>query len=367
MDEGYGEGEIFTIMTQEYGLSEEKARLIQEVAKTQRPFLYPIHKNSYSLYLNIPFCPTRCDYCSFPTHLYKKKDIRKEYVDLLLYEMEELSKPLQDLDLDAIYIGGGTPTVLEIEDLERLLDGIRNHFSTWSEWTVEAGREDPLTAEKLILMKKKGVTRISLNPQTFHQPTLERIGRRQDNERLLSLYKEAKKIGFEAINMDFILGLPGEGLEELEKNLKKIESLLPENLTIHTLSVKRGSKFMERNRDLFQEKETIDAMIDRVEDFLKDSPYKPYYLYRQKQILGNYENIGYALEGKENRYNMYIMEERQSIIGLGMTANTKFLHPESNRIVNYRNFKNMKDYKEKLQETIEAKKRIIKGEIIERI
>lgn len=275
--------------------------------------------------------------------------------------MKEISKVLKGKKLETVYIGGGTPTSLEMRDLEKLLRAVRAYFGTPVEWTVEAGREDTLSKEVFSLLKENGVTRISLNPQTFHEKTLEKIGRVQNNSRLIDLYIEAKEI-FDSVNMDFILGLPGEGMRELEYNLEKISELMPDNLTIHTLSVKKGSKFMERAENLKEEKDLIGEMIERVHGFIHNSPYEPYYLYRQKQILGNHENVGYAFPGKENLYNMYMMEERQTVIGLGMTSNSKILYPKENRIENFRNYKNLKDYQNKIDEMIEQKSRLIKGE-----
>lgn len=362
MDQKKEKEEILEFLQREYSLSQEKAVLLYNIAERQRPYLYPIKEDSYSLYINIPFCPTRCDYCSFPTILYKKKDYRKDYIKTLLYEMEEMGKVLQNKKLETVYIGGGTPTSLEQEDLRGLLRAVKEYFGTPVEWTVEAGREDTLSEEVFSLLKEKGVTRISLNPQSFQEKTLEKIGRVQNNSRLISLYKKAKEIGFDCINMDFILGLPGEGMKDLEYNLEKIGELMPENLTIHTLSVKRGSKFMERQENLGGERGMIGDMIKRVHSFIEESPYEPYYLYRQKQILGNYENVGYAIPGKENIYNMIMMEERQTVIGLGMTANSKILYPKENRIENYRNYKNIRDYQNKIEEIIAEKTRRIKGE-----
>lgn len=361
MDRNMGEEEIKDRLKKEYSLSQEKKDLLYNIALRQRPYLYPIKENSYSLYINIPFCPTRCDYCSFPTILYRKKDYRESYLKTLIHEMKEISKVLKGKKLETVYIGGGTPTSLEMRDLEKLLRAVRAYFGTPVEWTVEAGREDTLSKEVFSLLKENGVTRISLNPQTFHEKTLEKIGRVQNNSRLIDLYIEAKEI-FDSVNMDFILGLPGEGMRELEYNLEKISELMPDNLTIHTLSVKKGSKFMERAENLKEEKDLIGEMIERVHGFIHNSPYEPYYLYRQKQILGNHENVGYAFPGKENLYNMYMMEERQTVIGLGMTSNSKILYPKENRIENFRNYKNLKDYQNKIDEMIEQKSRLIKGE-----
>lgn len=366
MDKGMSLPEIKTYMRKEYLIEEDKNDLLLNIASRQRRYLYPIKEDSYSLYINIPFCPTRCDYCSFPTILYKKKDYRKEYVDLILREMKEVSKALVDKKLQTVYIGGGTPTALEQEDLKRILIRIKENFGSPIEWTVEAGREDTLSVEVLSLLKGQGITRISLNPQSFHERTIKEIGRVQNNQRLIELFYKAKEIGFNSINMDFILGLPGEGIEELEYNLKRIEELQPDNLTVHTLSIKRGSKFMERNKDLAGEGSIIGEMIERVQEYIKNSSYEPYYLYRQKQILGNFENIGYSLPGKESLYNMYMMEERQSVIGIGMTANTKIIMAKENRVLNYRNYKNLKDYTINIEKIIEEKKRLLGGEIIER-
>ena len=344
-----------TFLKEKYLISDEKLDLMKKVVENQK---FDIEKEDLNLYVNIPFCPTRCEYCSFPTIIYDKKDRRALYLENLIREIRAIGSHTKSRKIKTVYIGGGTPTALTKEMLEDLFSELYAAFdlSDIVEFTVEAGREDTLDLEKLKLFKKYGVTRISINPQSFVQATLKKIGRKQDNGHLEEVYKTAAKMGF-IINMDLILGLYGERLSDLEYTLSHIKKLMPDNLTVHTLSIKKGSKLSQASADLSLEAENIESMLEAVEKFTWENAYQPYYLYRQKEILGNFENVGYSQSGKQCLYNIIINEETASVLGLGMTSNSKIF--SEGALVKFTNFKNLKDYIEKLDYQIEEKIKIL--------
>ncbi|WP_100065747.1 coproporphyrinogen dehydrogenase HemZ [Miniphocaeibacter massiliensis] len=361
--EKYSEKETLEHLENKLLLQREKAELITEIAKIEEVYLSKLLNDSYSIYINIPFCPTRCDYCSFSTlKIGKHKDLVPKYLEVLKKELFAMLHYCKNLNLNTIYIGGGTPTSLNDEQLEDLLKYINENISELKskEFTVEAGREDTITKSKLEILKKYNVDRISLNPQTFNENTLKLIGRKQNNTELIKRYNDAKNMGFESINMDLIIGLPEEDIEDIKNTLEIIKSLQPENLTVHTLSVKKGSKLNEKSIELKDEVENIEKMMDMVKEFAKKNDYIPYYIYRQKQILGNMENIGFSKIGKECIYNITMMEEEENIVGVGMGSSTKILKNDG-LILNHRNYKNMRDYINKIDIIIEEKKGLIGG------
>ena len=344
-------------LEEEYYVSQDKINLLKEIRELQDGFEYS--RSNIHLYINIPFCPSRCSYCSFPTIIYPKNDRRGEYLKTLIRELEAFSNIFSTNRIRSIYIGGGTPTALDHDQLKDLLALINKliDLDQLEEYTVEAGREDSLDFDKLALMREHGVTRVSINPQTFCSSTLKKIGRKQDNERLIELYKRARDLGFD-INMDLILGLEDEGLDELKDTLKKMEKLRPDNLTVHTLSLKRGSKLADLEA-CNNYSSNIGSMVDYSLGWSKNMGYRPYYLYRQKNIMDNYENIGYCLNRKASIYNIAINEEVESIIGFGMTANSKIL--TAGRVKKYTNYKNLDDYINRLEEEIEDKKSLLES------
>lgn len=346
-------------LRENYMVSEKKLNLLQTIGQVQKR--HDFFENNISLYINVPFCPTRCSYCSFPTIIYGAKDRRDEYLRHLIFEIRELSNYINKRKLRTIYIGGGTPTAFTYEQIRSLLHCLRENFKLESleEFTIEAGREDTLDREKFELMKSFFVNRISINPQSFNGITNEKIGRKQDLNRLKSLYFEAKSMGF-LVNMDLIAGLEGEGVESIRKSLAEISKLQPDNLTVHTLSVKKGSKLEESHKMLMDERGIIEDMLSEVDKFIKNNFYEPYYLYRQKEIMGNFENIGYSLKGKECIYNIIMNEEKESVIGLGMTSNSKIFTGEG--IIKYRNPKNLDQYFRELSDIVESKKKILGGD-----
>ena len=328
-----------------YKLSDEKLELLKKVDENQEKL--NISPDDFSLYINIPFCPTRCDYCSYPTLIGAHHD-KGAYVDYLIREIEGINLPEK---LDAIYIGGGTPSYLTGSQIERILVAINKKFS-YKEFTFEAGREDTLDFEKLKILKDGGVSRISLNPQTFNRKILENLNRDIDKGHFLDIYKIAKDLDF-IVNMDFIVGLEGESADDFAKNFDILKNLLPDNITFHALAIKSGSKYNEAGKT-GQRSDSLKIAKD-IENFTKENSYQPYYLYRQKNIISNLENVGYERNNTAQRYNVIINEEIGSILGLGMNANSKMISGKK-----FRNPRNLRDYYQDFENNLSAKNELIK-------
>lgn len=363
LDKGNSESDIREYMKHNYLITDEKLDLILDIANRERKFIYPLSKDKISLYISIPFCPTRCLYCSFPSHPLKRfGDMRDEYVEKLLIEARGLAKLIkqQNKEIETLYIGGGTPTALEDYQLKTLIKGIFEIFdlSKIKEFTVEAGRPDSITREKLVALKESGVDRISINPQTFNDETLKLVGRNHNSQDIVDCFKMAREIGFDNINMDLILGLPKETPEDVEKTFEKIVSLDPESITVHTLALKRASDLKMNMEEYKEELTGYESMIKMLEisaRYMKDFGYNPYYMYRQKHMLGNLENVGYAKEGHECIYNMQIMEEKQSNYAIGAGAVSKFVYLDENRIERVDDVKNVEVYIQRVDDMIEKK------------
>ena len=362
LDEGKDDTEILKFMEQSHYVSEEKALLGIDIAKRERKLLKNIHyEGGYSLYIGIPFCPTTCLYCSFtsyPIAAYRKQV--DDYVDAVIKEMDDVAENFKDKVLDTVYIGGGTPTTLEPEQLDRLITALKTKFdfSTVQEFTVEAGRADSITREKLEVLHRHRVGRISVNPQTMKQETLDIIGRKASVEQVLTAYRLAREVGFDNINMDLILGLPGELEADVQRTIDKVVELAPDSLTVHSLAIKRASRL---NRWI---QENGVSMLHNTDETMKIAAagaeklgMKPYYLYRQKNMSGNFENTGYALPGKYGLYNILIMEEKQTIVALGAGSITKRVFPDG-RIERCDNVKDVKLYIEQIDEMIERKRKL---------
>ena len=282
------------------------------------------------------------------------------YLDSIEKEIDYVAEAFKDKKLNTIYIGGGTPTTLEPDQLERLLSKIENSFnlSFLQEWTVEAGRPDSITREKLKTIKRHPVTRISINPQTMKDETLELIGRRHTVLQVKDAFLLAREEGFDNINMDIIVGLPQETKEDVENTLEEIKKLGPDNLTVHSLAIKRAARLNTQKEEYAGMKSVnSESTMELTQDAAEEMGMKPYYLYRQKNMTGNMENVGYAKPGKEGIYNILIMEEMQTIVALGAGAITKAVYPNG-RIERCENVKDIKTYLEKTDEMIERKKRL---------
>ena len=363
LEEGKSDEEVLDFMKGAHFVSDEKAHLALNIAKLEKRILSSVHyEDGYSLYIGIPFCPTTCLYCSFtsyPLSIYRKR--MEEYIDCLIREMRFVADIYGDRILDSVYIGGGTPTTLEAEQLDRLLTALQGifDFSTVQEFTVEAGRADSITREKLEVLYKHRVDRISINPQTMKQETLDLIGRRHTVDQVREAFGLAREIGFDNINMDIILGLPGEQARDVEQTIRQIVAMGPDSLTVHSLAVKRASRLGSWIREHGMEtlRNTDETMKIAAEGAAR-MDMKPYYLYRQKNMSGNFENVGYAAEGKYGLYNILIMEEKQTIVALGAGSITKVVFPDG-RIERCDNVKDVALYIEKIDEMIERKRRLL--------
>lgn len=341
-----------------YLVSDKRIKLCTDTAKNEFNTLKKIdYKNGYSLYIGIPFCPTRCLYCSFTSYSIAqwKKDT-DTYVEALCKELLAVSKMYKGKKLQTIYMGGGTPTSLEGYQLSKILNVVKKNFdlSNLLELTVEAGRPDSITREKLEALKAAGVDRISINPQTMQQKTLDLIGRHHTIEDIFESYKLARDVGFENINMDFIIGLNGETLEDVIDSFTKVKSFAPESITIHSLALKRAARLNTENKREIMDNDLILSMINTATDTCADLGLEPYYLYRQKNMAGNLENIGFSKPGKECLYNILIMEEKQTIIACGAGTSSKIVFGDG-RIERIENVKDPKLYIERLDEMIMRK------------
>ena len=360
LQEGASEAEIADVFMGQHYVSEEKTRLAIDIAKRERKLLGTLHyRDGYSLYVGIPFCPTTCLYCSFTSYPICRFEKQVDaYLDCLIREMRETAAIMQGKILDTVYIGGGTPTTLTAGQLDRLIGSLREifDFSTVQEFTVEAGRADSISREKLEVLYRHGVTRISVNPQTMKEETLRLIGRRHTVSQVKDAFAMAREIGFDNINMDIILGLPGEDEEDVTETIKQIEQLSPDSLTVHSLAIKRASKlrqYIEENG--ISTLHNTDVTMEIAARGACGMDMKPYYLYRQKNMSGNFENVGYAREGKYGIYNILIMEELQTIAALGAGSITKRVFPDG-RIERCDNVKDVLQYIGRIDEMIERKR-----------
>lgn len=355
--------EASAAMERDHLVSPEKAALSAQIAWNEREILSKIHyRDGYSLYVGIPFCPTTCLYCSFPSfNLAGWKDRVDEYLDRLEMEMRASAELMRGKVLDTVYIGGGTPTTLEPAQLERLFSMLEKNFSLEGirEFTVEAGRPDSITMDKLRVIRAHGVTRISVNPQTMKEETLRLIGRRHTVEQVREAFYLCREAGFDDINMDIILGLPQETQDDVKRTLEEIEKLSPDSLTVHSLALKRGSRMQK----MIEEKgysfiSCTDGCVELSAQAAARMGMQPYYLYRQKNISGNLENVGYARPGKAGIYNILIMEEKQTILALGAGSITKAVFP-GGRIERSDNCKDVATFMENIEEMIERKRRLL--------
>ncbi|MBE7032668.1 MAG: coproporphyrinogen dehydrogenase HemZ [Ruminococcaceae bacterium] len=357
LDENKTDEEILSYMENEFFITTKKAKLSLAVAKKEFELLKDRKENTVSLYLGVPFCPTRCAYCSFISQaLAHNQKFVKPYVDALIKEIEATAKMAESFGYKAetIYFGGGTPTTLSPEALERLIKRVKSCFdvSLLREFTVEAGRPDTFSDEMLATLWENGVNRISINPQTMNQKTLDKIGRRHSVEDTIKAFEMTKKYNF-SINADLIAGLPDESTEDFRKTVEEVCALSPDAVTVHTMYLKRAARLISDFEKLRFAKD-MDSMVQLSYDYLTDNGYNPYYLYKQKNTLGNLENVGFSKEGHESLYNIFIMEEIQTILAMGGGASTKMV--KGDRIERVFNPKEASDYINRIDEIIEKKK-----------
>lgn len=346
-------------------VSPDKALLAQEVAIREKEIIKSVNKKGFSLYISIPFCPGRCGYCSFVSHSISNSKARKlvdEYLEKLLLELQHIADISKKLNLKAqtVYFGGGTPTSLNSEQLQRILSLIDSEFdlSEVKEYCVEAGRPDTIDFEKLEILKKYKVNRISINPQTFNDEVLNKIKRGHDAKRALEAYSLAQNFGFDTINMDLIAGLPGESLESFKNTVDKTLELGPQNITVHTLALKRASDLTQDEFGLLQS-QNVAKMLEYVSASLRPADYSPYYMYRQSFSLDNLENIGWAKAGRECLYNIIMMEECQSVFAAGAGAVTKLTKGDPSFLTRVFNFKYPYEYISRFEEIIKKKDAIL--------
>ena len=358
LEEGWKNTEIAEYMRNTYYTSKEKTALAIMIANRERHILKDInYQNGYSLYVGIPFCPSICLYCSFSSSpLSVWKDRVDAYLDALCREMEACSRIYAGRELNTVYIGGGTPTTLEPDQLDRLLTKMEKCFdySHLLEFTVEAGRPDSITREKLQVLKNHNISRISINPQTMNDETLEIIGRRHTVAQTVEAFHLAREMGFTNINMDLIVGLPGEEYAQVEHTMKEVISLDPDSITVHSLAVKRAAR-LNMFRDQYKEMTFTNnrEIMEMTERMAYQAGQAPYYLYRQKNMAGNFENVGYAKPDAAGIYNILIMEEKQSILALGAGATTKIV--QGDHIERTENVKDIRSYIERIDEMIARK------------
>lgn len=362
---GLRQDEILVWLMKYYMLSEKKANMLCEIANTERKILRSTESNMVSLYAGIPFCPSRCLYCSFTSNpIDKYRNLTDSYMRALKVEMDGVGDIVKrkGYKIQSLYIGGGTPTSISAEALKEMLYAFEDNFdlSDVREFTLEAGRPDSIDVEKLEVIKNSRVNRISINPQTMNDETLRLIGRSHTSDDIVRAFRIARDLGFDNINMDIIVGLPGETPEMFENTLKQIEELGPESLTVHTMTVKRASRFKE-NRQKFKlaSDEQASEMINLANTYARKMGLAPYYLYRQKNILGNLENTGFCKPGLEGIYNIQMMEEEQTILALGAGGVTKVVYPEEDRLERVFNVKSVEEYIERIGEMVGRKKQLL--------
>lgn len=363
MNQGKSEDEIITIFKEDFFVREDKAKLCLDIAKIEKEMVNKDSK-TVSIYIGMPFCPTRCLYCSFTSNpIGTCKKIVEPYLETLIYEMERIKKFIKekDLKIECVYFGGGTPTSVSEEQFEMILSNIYNNFVKdrgVREFNVECGRPDSINEHKLRSMKRYDVNRISINPQSMNDDTLKAIGRNHTVKDVIYKFNLARKLGFENINMDIIIGLPNEDLQHVKNTCSELLRLKPDNITVHGMSVKRASKLHEQivtGEFSIREQNELNEMYDETVKLAEELGMKPYYMYRQKNMMGNMENIGYTKDSKEGLYNIEIIEEKQTIIALGADAVTKVVFPQNNKIERFANIKDVREYIKRIDEKIEKK------------
>jgi oxygen-independent coproporphyrinogen-3 oxidase len=371
MEKGASGSEAVRAVMGEYDVSADRASLLGEIAHAQDG-LRDMPEGMFDLYIGIPFCTTRCAYCSFSSGEIGDGRLVSPYVEALLREIDGCGEMMREkgMRVRAAYVGGGTPTAIPCGDLERILKSAMAAFPGAAEWTVEAGRPDTIDREKLEMMKALCVGRVSVNPQSFSDETLQRIGRAHTGADTEAAFRLAREAGFDDINMDVIAGLPGENMDDFEKTLARVISLGPDSVTVHALAIKRSSRLHEElhlseGGHARADEREAGGMIDRARALLTAQGYLPYYLYRQKYMAGNLENVGYAKPGKACLYNIGNMEETASVLALGAGGISKWIFDRQLRIERAPNVKNIEAYIARVDEMVSRKRALImegKGE-----
>ena len=349
-------------MGETFDVTPAKLKLVRDIVEVQRT-LPAVGFDQVALYIGIPFCVTRCTYCSFSSGVIGNGKLVGPYVDALLREIEQTRQLISErgLSVSAVYMGGGTPTSLPVRELARVLDAVLP-MASGLEFTVEAGRPDTIDEEKLRCMQAAGVTRISINPQTFHDVTLERIGRRHTAAQTVEAYELARSLGFDDINMDLIAGLPGEDREMFRASLDRIRELKPDSLTVHSLAIKHASAMHLYGVPLPDGQMTA-GMLDDADACARGLGLRPYYMYRQKYMAGALENVAYSRPGAECLYNVLMMEETGHVLALGAGSISKRVAPSGGKIVRAPNVGNIEVYISRVDEMAERKRQLFRGEM----
>ncbi len=334
-DEGWTDHSILRHLVERYQMCEHKAGLLIKVCRAERPLLPTVDEalKQVGIYIGVPFCPSRCSYCSFPSHAISQcGHLMEPFVDALIHELSVVLDVVAELGLSVplLYVGGGTPSSLPLDQVDRLVGFLTKRLVHVQESTFEAGRPETISSALLELLKGNGIQRLSINPQTMNDRTLELIGRRHSCEEIREAYARACAAGFDWINMDLIAGLPGEGTTDLRRSLDEVAKMRPANITVHTLALKRASRLRQgEGYDSLPPSGAVVEMVDYAETELEQQGYEPYYLYRQRDILGGLENVGYTLPGQPSRYNVAMISERLTILGFGGGAASKFVNPRN--------------------------------------
>lgn len=360
LERGKSEEEIRQVLTSRFELSPDKFDLAYKTAVNQLPILHKIDRSAASLYVSIPFCPTRCSYCSFVSHsMDSAKKLMPEYIDALCRELAIIGDIVKETGtkIDTVYFGGGTPTSISAAELRAVMEAVEANFDLGSirEYSVEAGRPDTITEEKLRVIKELGASRISVNPQTLNDDVLRVIGRQHSGSDALNAFELARKVGFDNINTDLIAGLPTESADSFRNTLDRITELSPESITVHTLTLKRSADLFGKSESNI--KNPAAEMVDYSIEKLLSCGYLPYYMYRQKNTVDNLENVGYAKKGFESWYNIFIMDETQTILGAGCAASTKLVYPDG-RIRRIHNYKFPYEYIRRFDELMQKKSEV---------
>lgn len=357
----HNEDEV-SLFNRAYLVSEEKSKILEKIFNIQSKILDTVEPNDYSIYISVPFCPTRCNYCTFfSNEIQQKSHLIENYLRSLEQELKGVLRTewVHHRNLTSIYIGGGTPSSLSAEDLKLFFEILSSNIDIGNvrEITFEAGRADTITKQKLQIIKASGVNRISINPQSMVDKTLRQIGRSHSSGDVLRAYRLARSIGFDNINMDIILGLEGETQQDVEYTIEQLLNLEPESITVHSLALKKASVLSKSitSESANRQSALVEQMMGKVYEYLTEE-YDPYYLYRQKNILGGQENIGFSKSGFESLYNILIIEEYQNILSFGPGAISRFVYPQENRVERVSNTKNLEEYINNLDQYINKKK-----------
>ena len=357
-----GEAEAQRAFRELFTVSPEKQALVEEITAVQRPYIDSVTPKSASVYLHIPFCRSRCLYCSFGAEVARKEGTLSEYTDHLILDIERGAELLKEtgFSVRTFYFGGGTPTVLSAQELDRVLSALAQAYGVVGhEFTVEAGRPDTITREKLRVLKDRGVTRISINPQTMNDRTLQAIGRFHTAADVAASFELARQEGFDCINMDLIAGLPGENVDDFIRTLQAVSAFDPENLTVHTLAIKHSSRLNARLEEYpLPDGAAVEEMVRLGAEAARRMGMQPYYMYRQKYMQGNLENVGYAKPGTECVYNIDMMEETVSILSHGAGAMTKRVYGVGERVERLSSPKDVPTWQQKQEKLFAEKKRL---------